>query len=152
MTLIVLSLLVAALYVGAAIIVKREIPESISSMVYVLPEGGWRWLWTIWIWVMGFLLVVPLMDTMPDNWRWLGFLTIASLMFCGAMPLFIKEQNLWHNILGVSSGILSQFCVLILEPKMLCLWILMLSALWLKSKAVFIAEILCFITLFSCLN
>lgn len=148
---ILISLLMAVLYVGAAIIIKKEIPESISSMVYVLPEGGWRWLWTIWIWFQGFLLISPLMDSLPEEWRWLGFLTIASLVFCGAMPLFIKEQNKWHNILGVSSGVLSQFCVLVINPWFLFIWILMISALWMKNKAVFISEAICSITLLSCL-
>lgn len=142
-----LSVIMAVLYVGAAIIIKRQIPESISSMVYILPEGGWRWLWTIWLWSEGFLLIVPLTDALPDEWRIIAFLTIASLVFCGAMPLFVKEQNKWHNILGVSSGILSQLCVLIINPWYLSIWILMISALRIKNKIVFIAEAICYITI-----
>ena len=146
------SIIMAVLYVGAAIIIKKEIPVSISSLVYILPEGGWRWLWTIWIWITGLLLIVPLMDALPDEWRFLGFFTIASLMFCGAIPLFMEEYNTWHNILGVAAGILSQVCVAVINPWCLTLWILMLSALWMRSKAVFISEAICFISLLSCLN
>lgn len=43
-TLILVAILLAVLYVGIAIWVTKEIPESVSAMVYVLPDGGWRWL------------------------------------------------------------------------------------------------------------
>lgn len=149
---ILISIIMAVLYVGAAIIIKREIPVSISSLVYILPEGRWRWLWTIWIWITGLLLIVPLMDALPDEWKFLGFFTIASLMFCGAIPLFIEEYNTWHNILGVAAGILSQVCVVIINPWYLTLWILILSALLMKSKTVFISEVICFISLVCSIN
>lgn len=149
---ILISIIMAVLYVGAAIIIKREIPVSISSLVYILPEGRWRWLWTIWIWITGLLLIVPLIDALPDEWKFLGFFTIASLMFCGAIPLFIEEYNTWHNILGVAAGILSQVCVVIINPWYLTLWILILSALLMKSKTVFISEVICFISLVCSIN
>ena len=149
---ILISIIMAVLYVGAAIIIKREIPVSISSLVYILPEGRWRWLWTIWIWITGLLLIVPLIDALPDEWKFLGFFTIASLMFCGAIPLFIEEYNTWHNILGVAAGILSQVCVAIINPWHLTLWILILSALLMKSKTVFISEVICFISLVCSIN
>ena len=149
---ILISLLMAVLYVGAAIIIKKELPVSISSMVYILPKGGWRWLWTVWIWLTGFLLIVPLMDALPDGWKFLAFLTIGCLMFCGAMPIFIEENHKWHNIFGIAAGVLSQICVAIINPWYLVLWILILSALWMKNKTTFISEAICFLTLLCCLK
>ena len=149
---ILISLLMAVLYVGAAIIIKKELPVSISSMVYILPKGGWRWLWTVWIWLTGLLLIVPLMDALPDDWKFLAFLTIGCLMFCGAMPIFIEENHKWHNIFGIAAGVLSQGCVAIINPWYLVLWILILSALWMKNKTTFISEVICFLTLLCCLK
>ena len=48
-TLLIISILLVTLYVGAAIWKERELPESISAMVYLLPEGGAQWLWSLWM-------------------------------------------------------------------------------------------------------
>ena len=162
---ILISLLMAVLYVGAAIIIKKKLPDSISSMVYILPEGGWRWLWTVWIWLTGLLLIAPLMNAMPENWKFIAFLTIGCLMFCGAMPIFIEDNHKWHNILGIAAGILSQVCVAFISPWWLSVWLLwpflMGSTIiqpdggdmreMFSGKGIFVAEAICFITLCGCL-
>ena len=46
---LLISISLVVLYVGTTIWIKKELPDSISAMVYDLPEGGWRWLWTVWL-------------------------------------------------------------------------------------------------------
>lgn len=42
-TMTVLSILLAVSFTGIAIWKMNGLPDSISAMVYALPEGGWRW-------------------------------------------------------------------------------------------------------------
>ena len=153
-----ISILLVVLYVGAAIRKKCDLPDSISGMVYVLPKGGWRWLWTIWIWIVGFILAPCLIGALDESFRFLGFVTIVMLIFCGAMPLFDKDNNALHNFFGVSACVLSQVCVTIICPWCLLFWTILIGVCvydyfarnypkWLRGKGVFIAETICFMAL-----
>lgn len=80
-----ISILLVALYVGAATWKERELPESISAMVYLLPEGGWRWLWSVWLWIVSLLATIPVISILDTrNMAYLGFFTLACLVFVGA--------------------------------------------------------------------
>lgn len=46
-TMLVISMVLVALYVGATIYHTKKMPESVSAMVYAFP---FKWLWTIWLW------------------------------------------------------------------------------------------------------
>jgi len=56
---LIISVLLVVLYVGAAIWRFRALPDSISAMVYALPDGGWRWLWSAWLAIVGILTFAP---------------------------------------------------------------------------------------------
>lgn len=157
--LLIFSALLVVLYVGAAIGAKRELPESISSLVYLLPREG-QWVWIVWMWLVTFSLTPALMESLPETWRFVGFLTVACLAFCGAMPVRMKESNTAHNVLGVSAGILSQACVAVIDTEWLAVWMLWVflagSAYiqpggWLgkavKGRLCFLAEAVCWIGL-----
>ena len=160
-TLLILSALLAVLYVGAAIGAKRELPDSVSSMVYLLPKTG-QWIWIVWMWMVSLLLAPAMIEAMPDSLRFIAFLTVASLMFCGAMPVVKDKKNTAHNILGVSAGILSQVCVLFICPWWLLAWLLMVALLFgslaafndsvqtpriCDGKGVFVSETICWISI-----
>lgn len=121
-TMLMLSLLVAVLYAGIAAIKERELPESVSALVYHIPKGGWRWLWTLWLWTVAILLAPSLMEAMPGDWRFVGFLTLGCLLFVGAMPLGMNDSNATHNTLGIAAGVLSQVCVILINPLWLLVW------------------------------
>lgn len=142
------SILLAVSFVGIAIMSMREIPESISSIVFLF-DGCCRWIWSMWIFCVTFLIAPSLMDAMPDEWRFIGFLQIACLAFVGSMPLFDTEHRNLHNIFGISAGVLSQVCVLIIRPWWLLAWIVFPVTTyygrdkeWLNGKEVFISECL----------
>jgi len=150
----------AIAYIAVVIIKDKKLPDSMSALVYAL-SNKWQWVWTLWLWAVSLLMCIPLIDALPETWKFLGFLTLACLGFVGAMPIIYKEHKKAHDILGVSAGILSQVCVFILSPWWLLVWFLwpflMGSTIvqqkggdmreLFKGKGVFVAEVICMITL-----
>lgn len=156
-TLLIVSILLVALYVGATIWKRKELPESVSAMVYDLPKQG-QWLWTVWIWSVGFSSFPIVFEAMPEKWEAVAHAFATSLVFVGAMPVVRGKRNTAHNILGVSAGIFSQVLVLRVCPWWLLVWmpmaVLMLMCSVrisgnscipsiLEGKGIFIAEDLC---------
>ena len=152
-----------ALYVGAAIWKERKLPESISAMVYVLPKTG-QWLWTIWIWAITLLLAPTLFETITEDFGALAHCFATSMMFIGAMPLVKNETNKAHNALGISAGIFSQICVLIINPWWLMTWLVLLIIpfcdrkwyipglpMWMIYSRIFIIETVCSTALYGAL-
>lgn len=105
---IILSFLLVASYVGAAIWKDKKLPESISAMVYILPKGGWQWLWTIWLVIID-ILIFPEVIEILDHRRLgvLGFIPMVLLAFVAVFPLFDTEHRKYHYILGILAGICS---------------------------------------------
>ena len=155
---LIASVLLAVSFVGIAIWRKRVMPESISSLVYVF---RWKWMWTVWLTIVGILTCAPAIEVLDRiGMGFLGFATLACLAFCAAMPIFVEEQKQWHDILGISSGVLSQLCVLMISPWWLLSWLLLVFlaihvymnpdgkvAKVVSHKGVFIAECICYVSL-----
>ena len=131
----------------------HDIPESVSSLVYLLGKST-KWLWTAWLWAVSFTLCPSLVGAMPDMFECVGFLTILCVAMCGATPLFVKERNRIHGIFGVSACLLSQVCVALICPWSLILWLAFLymlvddvfiarSSRWYDGKITFVAESVC---------
>lgn len=150
----------AVLYVGAAIWKNRTLPESISAMVYDLPRN-WQFLWILWMWVIAFLIYIPTIDMLSERGlEGIGFATLASFVFTGAMPLVKKSKNTSHYVMAIISGVLSQLCVLLICKWWICsfsllflIHIIMFSepdrkiCKALDGKMVFIIEIICSINI-----
>ena len=154
--LIILSMVLVVLFLGATIHHCREIPDSVSAMVYALPHA-WRYLWTVWLWAVSMLLLPSLMDRLGSYWQFIGFLWCASMAFCGALPLIKGEDNQLHYVFGIAAGVLSQACVLVLCPWWLAAWVVYLvflhkgafvdlTGMW-YGKNVFVAETICYVSL-----
>ena len=165
-TLLFVSMLTAVAPLVVASVRERRVPVSISAMVCLLPEGGWQWLWTLWLWAVALTLAPPLMEAMPDGWRFIAALMLAALTFTAAMPLFGQENKKRHYYFAIASGILSQLCVLILNPWWLLPWLpvlaLVVSAFSAHNdedgihkvcngKGVIIAEVACVLSLYAAL-
>ena len=157
-TTIVLSILLAVSFTGAAIWRLRALPDSISAMVYALPEGGWRWLWSAWLAMVSILTFAPVVEMLDGRGLGiLGFLPMALLIFVAAWPIFDREHYKWHNILSTVAAVVSQVDVWLISPYWLLLWLLMLSVVFMKGiyhtetyfngKGVLIAEVVCYVTL-----
>ena len=156
-TMPVISILLVSLYVSAAIWKTRKLPESISAMVYILPKGGWQWLWTIWLIVVNVLTFTPAIRLLDrTGYGFIGFLPMVCLSFVAVWPLFDADHRRWHYILAVIGGIASQFCVFHINPWYLTVWAIWGVMLLWETKdqsidnwkwSVFLAEGLCFVSL-----
>ena len=157
-TLTILSLALTIPFIGIAIARERSLPDSISALVYVFKH---KWLWTIWLWLVALLTLIPCIEILLRiSMEFLGFGTMACLVFCGAMPLFDKDNVRWHWITGIAGCILSQLCVYFICCDWLSLWGVFAFLAgskyiqpegWLgkavKGKEVFLAECTCYVAL-----
>ena len=118
MTTFLLSLSLFLAASGLAVAWRRSgaPPESISAMVYDLPDRQ-RWRWSAWLWAVLITGSVPLIEAAA----FLGWLTVAVLMTVAALPLVSGRSNTLHYALGIAGGLLSQLCVL----RVCCLWLLL---------------------------
>lgn len=157
-TMTILSILLAVSFTGAAIWRLMALPDSISAMVYALPEGGWRWLWSAWLAIVGILTFAPVVEMLDGRGLGiLGFLPMAMLMFVAVWPIFDREHYKWHNILSTAAAVVSQVDVWLISPYWLLLWLLMLSVVFMKGiyhtetyfngKGVLFAECMCYVAL-----
>lgn len=141
------------------ILYKKDLPDSISSMIYAL-SSKYQWLWSLWIISIAVLLFYPFVSTFGG----LGWLTDVCLIGTGIISLIRTDLLKWHYILGIASGILSQICVFFVNMQLLSIWLLALFILccpfllpdWkisklLKGKYVFILEITCIFITMLCL-
>ena len=163
MTMLFISLALAVLYTGAAILAGNRLPDSVSAMVYVMPKAG-RYLWTVWIWAVTLLLCPALFETIGEDFGVLAHCFATSMMFVGAMPLVRNESNKAHNVLGVAAGVFSQLCVLLINHCWLIMWFGFVASVFFvvyrKNKSlnivltdygVFLSESFCWLTLVCCL-
>lgn len=169
MTMLIISIVMAVAYVAAVIIRDKALPDSVSALVYALPKGRWRWLWSAWLAVVTLLMAPALTAAMAATW-WTSLLadaTIICLAMTAALPLLPGYHNRLHNALGILAGVLTQVCVLFICPWCLLLWLLFVVALvivafpdklWatriidkIHGKGVFLLEVICAWALFAAL-
>ena len=149
-SLVVIALIVIALYTGAMIYSGRGIPESISQTVFLLPRKG-QWVFTVVMWVVGFLLMPVLLEKVSEQTQFIAFLTISGVCFVGASPLVLKEKNTIHYVCAAVAGIASQLLVALNQPLLLLIWFLYIGYTLLAkdgSKNLFWVEVLCMLNIF----
>lgn len=150
-SLVVIAITIIALYLGAMIYAGRQIPESISQTVYVLPRMG-QWLFTVVMWAVAFLLLPQLMQISSDNTCFLAFLMIGGILGVGASPLVLKEKNTFHYVCAAVSGITSQLLVALNQPLLLLTWFWYVGYTLLAkdgSKNMFWVQFSCMLTVFA---
>lgn len=150
-SLVVIALIVIALYTGAMIYSGRGIPESISQTVFLLPRKG-QWVFTVVMWVVGFLLMPVLLEKVSEQTQFIAFLTISGVCFVGASPLVLKEKNTIHYVCAAVAGIASQLLVALNQHLLLLLWFLYVGYTLLAkdgSKNLFWVEVSCMLTVFA---
>lgn len=159
-TMIIPSILMVVSFSGIAIWKMNGLPESISAMVYALPDG-WRWLWSAWLALVGILTFAPIVEILDGRGLGiLGFLPMAMLMFVAVWPIFDREHYRWHNVLGIAAGVMTQVIVAIVSPAWLSVWMAFLFlvgsvfvqpegnlAKAVSGKAVFLAEVACYVAM-----
>ena len=132
------------------IYIGKQIPESISQTVYVLPRT-YKWIYTLAMMSVGFLLVPVLMEISSEHTEVLAFLISFGILGTGAAPLVAKEKNTFHYVCAAVCGISSQLLVALNSPLCLLLWFLYIGyTLFAKdvSRHFFWAEVECVLIIF----
>ena len=150
--LVIYSLLICV--IGLVFAMRDKIPQSISSMVYLLDEDR-QWVWSLWLAVVAFLMMPSLLAAS----EWLGWLTVMCLLGTAVTPIIHEDTYKLHNILGILGGIFSQLCVLVTSPLWLLVWVAMgIFAIvaynndgLIGKYVVLVAEILCAMSLYGAL-
>lgn len=159
-TMILISVLTALAGVVGVVVKNKELPKSISSMVYELPKK-WQFVWILWVWVIAFTSGIPTIEYLGENVKVIGFVYMAALMFTGALPLFNSEVEKEHYVCAIIAGVVSQVCVALISPWWLLLWFGLVAIYvydyyygngdgkkhWYDGKGVFICEVICYVAL-----
>lgn len=157
---IILSVLLVASFVGVTVWRRRELPESISALVYEF-EGAKMWLWSLWMLAVDVLTFAPAIEVLDTRGlAFVAFIPMALLGFVAAMPIFMKEHKLAHDIMGIAAAVFSQVCVVLICPWWLFAWTIFLFLMGsviikrdsrlakiFRGKGVFVAEMICYLTL-----
>ena len=113
-----------------------RMPESVSELAYVIP----KWLFTVWLSLVGIAMMMPMIDALPVNWSWLCVTWCAGMMAAAATPFYRSYERALHYIGGVSTavsaviatgvlcgwlplwGLLVWLIMVAIKPKSWCLW------------------------------
>lgn len=161
---LILSLLLVTSFVGVACKRRRELPESISAMVYDLPSK-WRWLWTVWLVHVSALTMIPAIEVLDGKGlAMIAYFALVFLLLTAINPLTGKDNEEVHMSLAKIAGLLTQVCVAFIDVNWLACWLVFVFLYgsiyvqpqgWLakavNGKGVFIAEAVCYVSLFGSL-
>lgn len=150
-TLVVMSMIAITAYVVVMVIKEKEIPESISSTVFKLKKKV-AWVFSAVMWLVGFLLMPPLMEKVSDSTRFIAFFMVAGILFVGASPLVAKEKNTIHYVCAAVAGVASQLLVALNQPMFLLMWFTYIGYTLVAkdgSRNFFWVEVTCMLTVFA---
>ena len=114
--------LIIFLYCAIATVKNKEIPNSISQIVYNLNDK-WKWTFTVVMFLVSFMIVPQLVDVIPKGYEFLGILTAGGILGVGVDPLVKGEKNIIHYVSAIILGISSQIVVSMKIPSLFYLWI-----------------------------
>ena len=140
----IIGFIIIFLYCAFVIIKNKEIPNSISQTVYSLSEGR-KWVFTLIMFVVAFMVAPQLVESMPNGYEFLGILISSGILAVGVDPLEKGKRNIIHYIGVITLGISSQVAVYIINPYIFGLWIpYILYTLYMEdgSKNMLIGELI----------
>ena len=144
-----------------AVCIKFGIPTTLSESYYFIYK---KYLFTLVMWLSGFLLLPPIMEMTGGDTQIIPFLSIVGIMIVGAAPKYKEQERTLHIIGATMAGFFSQLWIILYAyPWTLLTWaILIIWAIGIliesklvkwseeldKRKWFFWAEILAFINLY----
>ena len=124
--LIIIGFVLLTAYVSIEWIVNKDVPTSISNSFYIYNEKkkGLGYVFTIFMFIEAYLMVVPMIDMGTDTtWQFLGFLCPAGIAFCGSAPLSrgVTLESKVHVVGATSAAILGLiWCFVYCKPIIVC--------------------------------
>lgn len=144
-----------------AVCIKFGIPTTLSESYYFIYK---KYLFTLVLWLSGFLLLPPIMEMTGGDTQIIPFLSIVGIMIVGAAPKYKEQERTLHIIGATMAGFFSQLWIILYAyPWTLLTWaILIIWAIGIliesklvkwseeldKRKWFFWAEMLAFINLY----
>ena len=115
----IISLLVALAMMPYAIVKKDGIPDSVSEIAYIIPH----WAFSVWIAIVGMLLMPDMMDNLPDGLQFIGFLSVVGLFCVAASSYYRTEAAPLHYIGGIMCACCATAVTAIVCPEVLFGWL-----------------------------
>lgn len=143
-----IGFLIIFLYCIFATIKNKEIPNSISQIIYSLSDN-WKWTFTVVMFLVSFMIAPQLVEVMPNGYEFLGILTAGGILGVGVDPLDKDRTNVIHYTSAIVMGIASQVAVYMIYPHILLFWIgYIVYTLFMEdgSKNMFIGELIMLLT------
>ena len=138
---ILIAVILAATVSLYAIQRKRGIPDSVSEIAYIIPH----WAFSAWIAVAGISLMPPMMDSLNENWQWIGFLSIVGLMCVSASAYYKTEAKTLHYVGGCLCALCATIVTAIIQPLLLFAWIgYLIMMIWSHRNWLFWGEVVVF--------
>ena len=144
-----------------AVCIKFGIPTTLSESYYFIYK---KYLFTLVMWLSGFLLLPPIMEMTGGDTQIIPFLSIIGIMIVGAAPRYKEQERTLHIVGATMAGFFSQLWIILYAyPWTLLTWaILIIWAIGIliesklmewseeldKRKWFFWAEMLAFINLY----
>lgn len=116
-----IGFIIIFLYCAIITVKDREMPNSISQIVYSLSEK-WKWTFSAVLVTVAFMIVPQLMTVVDEEYRFLSFFVVLGILGVAADPLVKGESNHVHYASAVIMGVSSQILVYIMNPYLLLLW------------------------------
>ncbi len=143
---LVMSIILAVGYAGFARKKNGDNLISVSSIAYILPS----WMFTVFCGLESILLAPSIFEHLPDDWQFIGFLSLLGLWAVAASPYFHTEARTLHNIGGFGFCIMSQVVVIFGQYYLLFGWLPLLCYIVLaegKKDKTFWAEVTAYVIL-----
>ena len=153
---IYLSFIIIALYI-CYVLIDSGIPNSLSATYYKYGK-----MFSIVLFSSTILLMPKLLEFLPNNIEFLGFLSLIGVIAVAASPDFRNDKltDKVHDISAVLAFIISQILVILINPLLLLNWIpvLIYIIVWyIKYKTLnvpyikFFAEVIMILTIYQML-
>ena len=144
-----------------AVCIKFGIPTTLSESYYFIYK---KYLFTLVMWLSGFLILPPIMEMTGGNTQIIPFLSIIGIMIVGAAPRYKEQERTLHIMGATMAGFFSQLWIILYAyPWTLLTWFILIIwaiGILIESKLVewseeldkrkwfFWAEMLAFVNLY----
>lgn len=144
-----LSVAVALGYVGFLAWDSHGFPDTMTSVVYKLPKGWRRWMWTLWMWVITLLMAPAIFKVVPESWHAAAHCFVTCQLLVALLPLMKEKDNTPHHVMAALDCVFSQICVVLICPALMLGWFPLLMAFQRtgNDKALSVAESQCWLML-----
>ena len=102
-----------------ATVKNGAVPDSVSEIAYIIPH----WAFSMWIVVLGMLLMPDLMEHLPDTLQFIGFLSVAGLLCVAASSYYRTEAAPLHYIGGILCACCATAVTAIINLELLLTWL-----------------------------